>query len=238
MLDRLDESMRRTAEFSADAAHQLRTPLTRVQGTLDLMLRREIADPLRGEIEKVHEEVMRLSRLCSRLLLLGRLELHTGEANLMSERVDLKEVAEELVEQCSPAANERGITLKIETAAAAQVRGSRILLVEALLNLIDNAIQWTPRGGTVGVAVRANGHEATLSVADSGPGIADEERGRIFQPFYRVAGTSDARASIGSGLGLAVVRAIARAHKGRAELAPSSGSGCEFRLIVPACPAA
>jgi two-component system OmpR family sensor kinase len=237
MLDGLSESMQLTAEFSADAAHQLRTPLTRIQGKVDVMLRREIADPLRAELETLQQEVLRLSRLCNRLLLLGRLELHTGEAHLMSERVDLKELAEELVEQCSPVAHEDGVTLEIGTAVAAQVPGNRILLVEALLNLIDNAIRWTPRGGVIRVSVGSNGREATLSVADSGPGIPDQERDRIFQPFYRVGGTSAPRASEGFGLGLSIVRAIVRGHKGRAEVAPTAGAGCELRLIIPVCSA-
>jgi signal transduction histidine kinase len=234
MLDRLRESMRQTAEFSADAAHQLRTPLARIRGKLDLMLRGELPRPLRTDIESLEEEVVRLTRLCSRLLLLGRLELRTGEANIMNERLDLREIAEELVEQCSPTAHERGVTLKIETAVVAWVRGNRILLVEALLNLIDNALRWTPSGGTVRVSVDANGRETTLSVADTGPGISDEERERIFRPFYRIGERSGAPASEGSGLGLAIVRSIARAHSGRVGLVPSrSSDGCVFRLTLP-----
>lgn len=237
MLDRLSESMRQTAEFSADAAHQLRTPLTRIRGKLELMLRAEIPCPLRTDIENLQEEVVRLSKLCARLLLLGRLELYSGEADIMRERVDLTEIAKEIVEQCSPAAHERGVTLKIETAVVAWVRGNRILLVEVLLNLIDNAIRWTPSGGTVRVSVDVNGKDATLSVTDTGPGIADQERERIFEAFYRIGKGSAARASEGSGLGLAIVRAIARAHSGRVELAPPGDSGCVFRFVLSACSA-
>jgi signal transduction histidine kinase len=235
MLDRLSESMQLNAEFAADAAHQLRTPLTRVRGQVDLMLCRATAEPLRADLEGLQEEISRMSCLCGRLLLLGRLEMHTGEANLMSEKVNLKEVAEELVEQCSPAAYEDGVSLEIGTAVSAQVLGNRILLVEALMNLIDNAIRWTPRGGTVRVSVGVNAQEATLSVADGGPGIADQERERIFQPFYRAGGTAAKRASEGFGLGLSIVRAIVRAHQGRAELARFAGTGCEFRLTIPVC---
>ena len=237
MLDRLRDSMRQTAEFSADVAHQLRTPLTRVRGKLDLLLRGEVPASLRGEIERLGEEVVRLSRLCSHLLLLGRLELPGGETHLLSERIDLKEVAEELVEQCSPIAHERGLALKIGAPVPAHVRGNRVLLVEALLNLIDNAIRWTPSGGTIRVSVDANGQETALSVADSGPGIPELERERIFQPFYRIGGTAVAHASAGSGLGLAIVRAIARLHGGRAELLPFAGTGSEFRVVFPAFPA-
>ncbi|TLZ38823.1 MAG: HAMP domain-containing protein [Gammaproteobacteria bacterium] len=237
MLDRLADSMRRTAEFSADVAHQLRPPLTRVRARLDLLLRGEIPASLRGEIEALGEEVVRLSRLCGHLLLLGRLELPGGEAHLLGERIDLKEVAEELVEQCSPMAHERGLALKIGAPVPAHVRGNRVLLVEALLNLIDNAVRWTPSGGTIRVSVDSNGREAVLSVADSGPGIPEAERERIFQPFYRMGETAVTHTSAGSGLGLAIVRAIARTHGGRVELLSSAGPGAEFRVVFPAFPA-
>jgi signal transduction histidine kinase len=233
MLDRLADSMRQIAEFSADAAHQLRTPLTSIRGKLDLMLRGELAEPLRREVEKLQEEVIRLSRLCGRLLLLGRLELNTGEANLLEESVDLKEVAEELVEQCAPMAHERGITLELGQAAIVCVRGSRILLVEAVLNLIDNAIRWSPRAGTVRVWVTGDGQEVSLSVADNGPGVPEQERAHIFRAFYRIKKDSGSHTSEGFGLGLAIVHAIARAHGGRVELICSAGTGCEFRLVFP-----
>ena len=237
MLDRLRDSMRQTAEFSADVAHQLRTPLTRVRGKLELMLRGDIPASLRGEIERLGEEVVRLSRLCGHLLLLGRLELPGGETHLLGDRIDLREVTEELVEQCSPMAHERGLALKIGASVPAHVRGNRALLVEALLNLIDNAVRWTPRGGTIRVSVDSNGREAALSVADSGPGIPEPERERIFQPFYRMGETAVTHTSAGSGLGLAIVRAIARAHGGRVELLSSAGAGAEFRVVFPAFPA-
>src|SRR5204863_4962926 len=163
-------------------AHQLRPPLTRVRARLDLLLRGEIPASLRGEIEALGEEVVRLSRLCGHLLLLGRLELPGGEAHLLGERIDLKEVAEELVEQCSPMAHERGLALKIGAPVPAHVRGNRVLLVEALLNLIDNAIRWTPSGGTIRVSVDSNGREAVLSVRTAGRAFRKESANAFFSP--------------------------------------------------------
>lgn len=232
MLDRLGSSLQQIEEFSADAAHQLRTPLTRIRGKLDLMLRGALSEQLRGEIETVQDELVRLSRLCSRLLLLGRLELQSGGTNLMDELVDLREIAEELVDQCRPVAHERGIILELEGARTAPARGSRILLVEALLNLLDNAIRWTPAGGSVRVSVDIVGTQACLCVSDTGPGVPAQDQSRIFQPFYR--GTASATASEGAGLGLAIVGAITRAHRGRVELIASSREGSVFRLSLPA----
>jgi signal transduction histidine kinase len=232
MLDRLSESLRQTAQFSSAAAHQLRTPLTRIRGRLELMLLGEIPPSLRGDIEICEEEMVRLSNLCARLLLLGRLELRTGEANILSTKVDVSEIAKEIVEQCSPAAQDQRVTLLVQAPAPAWVHGSRVLLVEALLNLLDNAIRATPAGGTIGVSVATSGAETILSVADTGGGIPEHERERVFQPFHRGGEGLGTEVSEGSGLGLAIVRAIARAHLGRIELAPPTGSGCVFRLIL------
>jgi signal transduction histidine kinase len=236
MLDRLADSMRQTAAFSAHAAHQLRTPLTRIQGQLDLMLREQMPHALRTDAEEVQEEVQRLSHLCSRLLLLGRLELRTREDSVMSEKVDLGAVAEELVDQFTPVAREKGVALELESCPAAWVRGNRILLAEALLNLIDNAIRWTPKGGTVRVAVGSSGQEASVSVSDTGPGISPEHREHIFRPFCRMSESPPANVPKGSGMGLAIARAIARAHAGRIDLAPPAGGGCVFQLSLPVSP--
>lgn len=235
MLDRLSESLRRTAEFSADAAHQLRTPLTRIRAQLELMLGAEVPPSLRDNLESLQKEVVRLSQLCSRLLLLGRLELHSGEANSMHERVDLSEVVEEITEQCRPAAHERGIALEGDTAGAVAVRGNRMLLVEACLNLVDNALRWTPRGGCVRVSTTTRSGEAILKVADSGPGIPDQERSNVFRPFYRGKRTSASGGDAGFGLGLSIVRAIAELHSGHVELLQcSAAEGSTFTITLPA----
>lgn len=234
MLDRLAESMRQTAAFSAHAAHQLRTPLTRIRGKLDLALRESMSDTLRSDLERAQDEVERLSRLCGRLLLLGRLELGARANTVMSEKVDLREVARELIEQCSPMARERGVVLGIGAEEIARICGNRMLLAEALLNLLDNAIHWTPKGGTVRLGVQLNGPEAVVSVSDTGPGVPAEQREHLFRPFFRGSQNPSGSVSEGSGMGLAIARAIARAHGGRLELVSPTGRGCTFQLILPA----
>jgi len=236
MLDRLGASLRQMEQFSSNAAHQVRTPLTRIRGELDLVMASGgIADPQRSQLEGVQGELERLSRVCGRLLLLARLDQQTRDESLFVDRVDLEEVVEELLEQMCPVARDRGVQLRHGSSSPLCVRGSRPLLVEAMLNLLDNAIRFTPANGAVVVRVEARGSRACLSVEDGGPGIPAAERDSVFLPFHRrePAGARDD----GSGLGLAIVRGIARAHGGRVDVEEASGGGSVFRLELPALPA-
>jgi len=236
MLDRLGASLRQMEQFSSDAAHQLRTPLTRIRGELDLVMGGDgVPDPLRGQLGRIQDELERLSRVCGRLLLLARLDQEARAASLLVDRVDLEEVVTELLDQMCPVARGRGVELRRAASSPLCVRGSRPLLVEAVLNLLDNAIRFTPAGGAVVVSVAAHGSAARLSVEDGGPGIPVAERENVFMPFYRrePAGAADD----GSGLGLAIVRGIARAHGGRVEVDEAPGGGCVVRLELPLHPA-
>ncbi|HSD25808.1 MAG TPA: ATP-binding protein [Vicinamibacteria bacterium] len=236
MLERLGRSLQMMERFSSDAAHQLRTPLTRIRGEIDLILRSEVADPPRSQLERVQEELERLTRLCSRLLLLSRLDQQAADNTLFGEEVDLEEVAAELLEQMAPLAQDRGVGLRPGTTAPLRVRGNRPLLVEALLNLLDNAIRCTPQGGTVAISIDAMDGVVRLSVEDTGPGVPPEERERIFQRFYHVPRASPAATDDGSGLGLAIVKGISQAHGGRVEVAEAPGGGSVFRIVLPAQP--
>lgn len=236
MLDRLGGSLRQMEQFSSDAAHQLRTPLTRIRGELDLVLRNAQSGGLRSELERVREELVGMSRLCARLLLLARLDRQAGITDLFEERVDVWEVVSDVLEQVSPLAQDRGVVLQRQATSPARVRGSRPLLVEALLNLLDNAIRCTPQGGLVAVSTRANG-EVQLCVEDTGPGIPPEERERVFQRFYRLPRSAAGASDGGTGLGLAIVMGIAQAHGGRVELGDAPAGGALFRLVLPRDPA-
>jgi len=234
MLDRLAGSMRQMEEFSADAAHQLRTPLTRIRGELDLALRSDPPEPLRADLERIQEEMERLARLCGRLLLFARLDRKDPEFRAaFGEVVPLEPLVAELVDQLTPAATERGVSLSAAAAAAPRVRGSRPLLVEALLNLLDNAIRASPSGGKIGLSIDRRGGFALISVADEGPGVPPEERERIFQPFHRLALDGASPLDDGAGLGLSLATAIARAHGGGVELECPVNGGSVFRLVLP-----
>jgi signal transduction histidine kinase len=187
--------------LSSDAGPALRTLLTRIRGELDLVLRSGVPDPPRSQLEWIQEQLERLSRVCGRLLLLARLDQRARNASVLDERVDLEQVVSELLEQMAPVAQDRGVALGHGASSTLHVRGSRPLLVEALLNLLDNAIRATPAGGAVIVSIDASGDSVRLSVQDGGPGVPPEERERIFLPFYRIPRASGEAADEGSGLG-------------------------------------
>jgi two-component system OmpR family sensor kinase len=237
MLDRLGGSLRQMEQFASGAAHQLRTPITRIRGELELLLMSEVPSPLRGQLERIQEELERLTRMCGRLLLLARLDQQAAEASLLDERTELSEVVDELLDYMRPVAEERGISLQRGKAVLATVRGSRPLLVQAVLNLLDNALRYTPAGGRITVTTDVSSDAVRLSVEDTGPGVPPAERAKVFQPFYRLAHAQAGDADAGAGLGLAIVTAIARAHAGRVDLDEAPGGGCVFSLVLPALPA-
>jgi signal transduction histidine kinase len=236
MLDRLGSSYRQMEQFASGAAHQLRTPITRIRGELELLLMGDPPPALRGQLEQVLEELDRLTRMCGRLLLLARLDQQAAEANLLDERTDLGDVVDELLDYMRPVAQERRIALERGKSDVATVGGSRPLLVQAVLNLLDNAVRYTPCGGRITVSTEVSDAVVRLSVEDSGPGVPEAERANVFKPFYRLATTQAAEADAGSGLGLAIVTGIARAHRGRVELHEAPGGGSVFSLVLPALP--
>jgi signal transduction histidine kinase len=237
MLDRIGGSLHRMEQFSSDLAHQFRTPLTRIRGELDLIQRSEGSDTLKAQIETIIEEVEVLSRLCGRLLFLARIDQEAGDPRLFDESVDLNEVVSEVLEQITPLAHEHGVELRRGVTSEVQVRGSRSLLVEVLLNLLHNALHATPEGGAVSVSIETDNGTVQLSVEDEGPGVPKAQREMIFQRFYRIPQASTGPMDDGSGLGLAIVRGIAHAHGGRVELVDAPGGGSIFRVILPAHPA-
>lgn len=233
MIDRLAESLRQIEQFSSGAAHQLRTPLTRMRGELDLLLRSDVPGPLKEQLESIHEELEGLSRLCAQLLLLSRLHDQASATTALDEQIDLEEVVSDLLEQMAPMAKEHRVELRCGATSKVQVRGSRSLLVQALFNLLNNAIEYTKNGGPVTVSIGENGDAAWISVEDCGPGIPPEARENVFQPFYRIPPAPGDGSHDGTGMGLAIVRGIARAHGGRVQLTDAPRGGTIFRLILP-----
>lgn len=233
MLDRLQQSLCQMEEFTSDAAHQLRTPLTRIRGELDIILRNGVPPGLRGQLERVQEELERLSRMCGRLLLLARLDQEARESHLLSERVDMEAVVAELVDQMTPLAHDKGVRLVCGAMSHAVARGNKQLIVEALLNLLHNAMRFAGEGGTVEVSLATGRDGVTVAVRDSGPGIPHDEHEKIFRRFYGTAnGAGDS--GDGVGLGLAIVSGIARAHGGAVDVVSAPGEGSCFRLSLPA----
>jgi two-component system sensor histidine kinase TctE len=220
LLERLSATVQTQRRFVADAAHQLKTPLAGLRTQAEFALRDASAEEMQASLRQLVAGSERATRLVNQLLLLARAE---NPATVGLTTTDLNLLAYEQTTQWAPQALAIGIDLGFEEAGhPVLIAGNQILLAELLNNLIDNALRYTPRGGRVTVRVRGTDAAARLEVEDSGPGIAAQERERVFDRFYRVLGTP----ADGSGLGLAIVREIAQKHGARVGLAdnPSPGS--------------
>jgi heavy metal sensor kinase len=228
MLDRLERSFTAARQFSADAAHELRTPLTILRGELEVALAAAPSDAgYRRALESCLEEVGRLSSLVEDLLFLARAD--AGAVVPPSEPVDLAAVVSDAAPALEALAARAGVHLTLEPAAA-PARGSAPLLFRVVFNLVENAIKHTRAGARVTIATRTDDGAAVLEVRDDGPGIAPEDRERIFERFYRA---DPARERGGAGLGLPLTRAIVVLHGGRITVTGGPGAGSCFRVILP-----
>jgi heavy metal sensor kinase len=233
-LARLEDSFGRLQRFTADASHELRTPLTALRAVGEVGLREARGEAAcREVIGSMLEEAERLTRLVDALLALARVD--AGEAKLTVQDLDLAELARDVGAQLRILAEERGQEIVVESNEALPIRGDRLLLRQAAMNLVDNAIKHGLEGRPVRIASRRCGAAAVLEVVDQGPGIPEEHRARVFDRFYRVD-RGRSRAQGGIGLGLALVQWAAQAHGGRVEVVATPGGGSTFRLTLPAEP--
>ena len=236
LLARVAENFEAQRRFIADAAHQLRTPLAGLKSQTEVALAAGDPDAMRAALERLEQSSERAIHLANRLLALARAGTVHAPAHVAVPLVPLaRAVAGEFV----PRAIERGIDFGVEVddaAAPTLASADPVLIGELVSNLVDNALRYTPAGGTVTLAVGAAAHGGiVVEVIDSGPGIAPAERERVFDPFYRGADVP----SGGTGLGLAIVRTIAVAHGAVAEALPGpAGSGTTMRVTFPAPPPA
>jgi len=248
LLARLDQSISRQKHFLADAAHQLKTPLAGLRTQAELAQREIDAghptpQDLKRSLQQIARSSQRAAHMVNQLLALARAE--DQEQALRQQDLGLVRLAQEVVRDFVPRALERRIDLGYEGPEQdndnSRVRAQPVLVREAVRNLVDNALQYTPAGGTVTVRVLPDpfGQVVVIQVEDNGPGIPEAERALVFQPFYRVLGTN----VDGSGLGLAIVREIAEQHGAevtvednlpRAATPPGAGVGARFTLRFPA----
>ena len=232
MLDRLEESFERISRFSADIAHDLRTPVNNIRGEAEVALARaRTVDEYRDVLGSCLEEAVRLSDLIGDLLFLARAE--SPLTHLHRASVDIGELLSGVREYYEASAVEGGISLTTTLAAEPVIaKLDRTLIQRAVGNLIANAVAHTPPGGTV--VLRANTDVAAIhiEVSDTGDGIPYEALPRVFDRFYRVD-MSRSQASGGTGLGLAIVQSIMVLHGGRAEIASQLGHGTRVTLHIP-----
>jgi heavy metal sensor kinase len=229
MLARLERSFSAARRFSADAAHELRTPLTILKGEIEVALRSsETPAGIRQTLVSLLEEVDRLNSLVEDLLLMARVEGNALSAG--PGRVNLAEVLEDAAPALSELAARAGNVCTVATAPPLWIEGYDSLLFRLVFNLAENAIKYTPAGGRIEVTLKQQDHSAVLQVQDSGPGIAPDAQEHIFDRFYR---GDPSREGSGTGLGLALVRAIVELHRGQIHLSSDLGKGSCFRVTLP-----
>jgi len=236
MLERVSQTIDMQKRFIADAAHQMKTPLAGMRMQSELALRQLDPDEIHRSLEQLAKSSESATRLVNQLLALARAE-NQPHAGVPYVALDLNEVARETVQDWVQASFAQRIDLGFEQADQAEgIFGNPVMLREMLSNLIDNALRYTPPGGSVTVRVGADAGQSILEVEDTGPGIAQNERVHVFERFYRILGSS----APGSGLGLAIVREIAQQHGAEVALFSNPRSlaprlpGCLFRVSFPA----
>ncbi|TMH42580.1 MAG: two-component sensor histidine kinase [Betaproteobacteria bacterium] len=225
LLARLREALDRQKRFTADAAHELRSPLTALQVQLDMLARARTPEENRAALEALRAGMKRAARLVEQMLTMARLE---PEAQLAQPAaVALDALAAQVAGELEPLAEARRIELRLERLESVAVRGDATALHALARNLIDNAIRYAPAGGAVRLAAFAEDGSAFLVVEDDGPGIPPAERARVFDRFYRLPGSH----AEGSGLGLAIARQVADAHGAEIALGDAAG-GHGLRVTV------
>jgi len=227
-LERLENQFVGQRRFLADISHELRTPLTTIRGNVDLIRRMGKADE--KSIEAVTAEVDRMTRMVQELLLLAQAE--SGNLPLSNERVDLKTLTQEVLQQARVLAQGR-VEVRLGEEQGAHVLGDRDRLKQVLLNLIANALEHTPEGGSVTLALETIGDWARMMVADSGKGIPEAELAHVFERFYRVDRSRKRSERGGAGLGLSIAYWIVRSHDGRIDVQSEIGSGTTFSIWLP-----
>ncbi|MGI8588582.1 MAG: sensor histidine kinase [Chloroflexia bacterium] len=229
VLDRLEAAFAHEQQFTADAAHELRTPLGLLKTQISLALSRPRSAPaLTDMLRDMDADVDRLGRLIDAMLTLARL----GTMPICRSPVDLVELLEELVDQLRPLAAARGTALTLDAPVSAILVGDADQLIQLFLNLLDNAVRYSAGTGPVRVSLAAAEDEWKIAIQDSGPGIAEDQLPHLFDRFYRVD-PARARQTGGVGLGLSIAQAIAVRHEGRITVQSRVPEGSTFIVYLP-----
>jgi len=227
-LERLEALFEGQRRFLADVSHELRTPLTVIRGNIDLIRRMDTVDPV--SLEVITSETDRMTRLVQDLMLLAQAE--TGKLPIINEPFELDTLLLEVYQQAKVLAHGE-VHVRLGKEDQALIEGDRDRMKQVLLNLVANAIQYTPPGGVITLSMTCEGDEAVLSVADTGQGIAEADLPHIFDRFYRVDRSRRSKEGVGAGLGLSIAYWITRLHRGTITVESKLGEGSEFKVRLP-----
>lgn len=228
----LESTERRRARLVSEVAHEMRTPLTTIEGYVEGMLD-GVFEPTEEVLVAVGEEAARLQRLASDLAQLSRSE--EGAIELHRRTVDLGELAATCAQRLRPQYVEKGVSLVVPAAPPVLVTVDSDRISQVITNLLGNALTYTPPGGRVELDIRRDQRNAVVAVRDTGVGLSPDDLGLVFDRFYRVEGPT--RPSGGSGIGLTIARGLAHAHGGDIEAtSPGIGAGSTFTLSLPLAP--
>jgi len=234
MIRRLKKSFDQIKQFTVDASHELRTPLTIMRGEVELAMRsKKTPDEYRRALASILDEILRVQSIIDNLLLLSKSDL--GQAIVTFEPVRLDALLEELYEDSTLLAMPKHIHVELKRNDPVVVRGDKFRLRQLLLNLIDNAVKYTPESGTIRLRLEQSNGVANISVEDTGIGIPAEEIGNIFNRFYRVD-KARSRELGGSGLGLAIAKWIVESHNGTITVQSEVNKGSTFTVTLPLFP--
>ncbi|MCA9902117.1 MAG: HAMP domain-containing protein [Ardenticatenaceae bacterium] len=235
MLDRLEAAFRREQQFTGDAAHELRTPLTALKGQLEVTLSRpRLAEEYKSTLEAMSQQVERLIHLSSNLLYLSRLE--QDQQRFSTETIMVADFFNALLDQIRPLAQEKSIEISTNLPTDLQFCGQMDLLIRLFLNLLDNAIKYTPTGGSIALKAAKEDQNIHTTLHNSGQPISPEHLPHLFNRFYRAESDrarSFAGSQSGTGLGLAIAQEIAKIHHGEISVTSEPERGTTFTVILP-----
>ena len=227
MLQRLDTAFKAREIFIASVSHDLRTPLTVLQGQVDVMLMQPVNQENRQSLQRMSTEVRRLTRMTNNLLLSGQLE---SNPTFTPEEIDLRELLNEVVREVGVLAQD--LSLKVSIPDIVVALGDHDLLKQMVLNVVDNAIKFTPKGGSVELSLSDEEKWAVIKVSDTGQGIPREHLTHITEPFHKVD-TKNKFSHNGVGLGLAIVKQVIDLHGGRLDIQSQAGLGTTVTIKLP-----
>jgi signal transduction histidine kinase len=231
MIGRLEEAFNRQRQFTADASHELRTPLAIMQAEATLALSKErTIEDYQKSLETISQESAYMSSVIGKLLFLARSD--AGKEQLNFEDVDLKELITGLSTNIETLAIDKGIKFTVDAKENLIVNGDKVKLRQLFINILENAVRYTPTGGNISVLLEKKDSNAVTAISDTGIGIPPEHLPHIFERFYRVD-KARSRADGGVGLGMAIAKYIADSHGGKIEVESQVGKGTTITVTIP-----